>query len=103
MRLFLLLVPIQLLLIKIGSALLLREQLLQLGLRLLLPLLDPVLLVVELRVDDGEGEIEEEEGADEDEGHEEEERVVGVDSLIHDHDVGPAFERDALKDSHHGP
>ena len=54
-------------------------------------------------LDNGERQVEKEEGADEDHGHEEENGERRIHFLVHDHDFGPAFERDALEDIEERP
>lgn len=55
------------------------------------------------RVDDSQGQIQQEKGSDEDHGNEEEEHPWGVGLLVHDHDLGPALHSDALEDIEEGP
>ena len=51
-----------------------------------------------ISLDDGQGKIEEEKGANEDERDEEKEGPGRVGLLVHDHNLTPALERDALED-----
>ena len=49
-------------------------------------------------MDNGECQVEKEEGADEDHGDEEENGEGRIHFLVHDHDLGPTFKCDALED-----
>ena len=66
-------------------------------------LLDPLLGRLVTGLDDGQEQIEQEEGTDEHHGNEEEEGPGCVGLLIHDHDLGPALHGDALEDIEQGP
>ena len=68
-----------------------------LGLFLKLSLSNLYLILGERTVDDSKCQVEQEEGADEYQEKEEEEDETGVHFLVHDHDVGPAFQGDALE------
>ena len=84
----------------IHSFLLLRgglRQLFQLAALTLLSLENLLLLDRVLGLDDREIQIEQEKGAKEDQGHEEENDERRIRFLVHDHDVGPAFQRHALE------
>ena len=48
-------------------------------------------------LDDGKGQVEEEKRADKHHGHKEEECPRCESFLVHDHNVGPAFQSDALE------
>ena len=54
-------------------------------------------------MDNGECQVEKEEGADEHHGDEEENGEGRIHFLVHNHDFGPAFERDALENVEEGP
>ena len=54
-------------------------------------------------LDDSQGQIQQEIGTNEDQWHKEEEHPRSVGLLVHDHDLGPALERDALEHVEQGP
>ena len=54
-------------------------------------------------IDNGKSQVQEEEGTDEDERDEEKEDYWGVGLLIHDHNLWPALQCDALEHVEKGP
>ena len=60
-------------------------------------------VLIEGAVNYRQSEVEQEECTNKDEGDEEEEDESRIGLLVHHHDVGPAFTRDALKDDEQGP
>ena len=61
------------------------------------------LSVVERRVDNGQGQIEQEESSNEHKGHEKEKDVIGEHFLIQNHHVWPTLKCHTLEDCKQGP